>query len=132
MENMRKDLPSMTQSDGDAIMKGAGEIGKAIGLFAKGDPASIAQGVIVVGQQVWNLAKGIWGKIKQYRANKAARTGKKAQIGSMSQTHASNNGWLVQKVSSDQGLGQTAAKSVRQAGQSFAQAAASAIRATSF
>lgn len=54
----------MTQADGDAIMKGAGDIGKAIGLFAKGDPASIAQGVILVGQQVWNLAKGIWGKIK--------------------------------------------------------------------
>ena len=131
MENIKKDLPKMTQADGDAIMKGAGEVGKAIGLFAKGDPASIAQGVIIVGQQLWSLAKGFWGKIKEYRANKKARTGK-AQIGSMSQTHASNNGWLVQKVSSDQGLGQTAVKSVRQAGQSFAQAAASAIRATSF
>ena len=64
MENMKKDLPSMTAADGDAIMKGAGDIGKAIGLFAKGDYASIAQGAILVGQNVWNLGRGIWGKVK--------------------------------------------------------------------
>ena len=128
MVALKNDLPKMTVADGDAIMKGAGEVGKAIGLFAKGDPASITQGAIIVGQQAWSLAKGVWNKFKEFKANRA----KHAQIGSMSQTHASNNGWLVQKVGSDQGLGQTAVKSVRQAGQSFAQAAASAIRATSF
>ena len=62
LENLKKDLPGLTQGDLDALSAGAGEIGAAVALFAKGDFASITQGVIKVGQQVYKLGKGIYNK----------------------------------------------------------------------
>ena len=62
LKNIKKDLPSMSVEDMDAISKGAGEIGAAVGMFAKGDFASITQGVIKVGQQAYALGKGIYNK----------------------------------------------------------------------
>ena len=125
----------MTQADLDAISSGAGEIGSAVALFAKGDFASITQGVIKVGQQVYKLGKGIYNKYQAFKANRKKRTGK-AQIGSFGQSHALTDapapGWLVQKVPVGgsphvHAQTKTAAKHIRLPGQSFAQAAADAI-----
>ena len=62
LTNLKKDLPGLTQADLDSLSAGAGEIGAAVALFAKGDFASIAQGVIKVGQQAYKLGKGIYNK----------------------------------------------------------------------
>ena len=128
----------MTQADMDAIASGAGEVGGAIANFAKGDFAGIAQGAITVGQTVYKLGKGIYNKYQEFKANRAKRTGKKAQVSSFGQSHTLTDapapGWLVQKVPANFGethvhaQTKTHAKVNRLPGQSFAQAAGKAVR----
>ena len=118
MTNVKNDLPGLTGDDMDALSSGAGEIGGAIALFAAGDPFSIAQGAIKVGQQAWALGKGLWHKFQKFRSNRRERLAKTQpqpteviadEAAGMSQIKAHSkapvsSSWLVHKPAS---LGQT-------------------------